>query len=67
MGKPYAGIVAGVHRYADERELTSTDLPIAEITARAGFATDIQLCTVFRREGSVSPSGYRNPRCVPLA
>ncbi len=52
---------------AAKRELSSTDLPIAEIAVRAGFATNIQLCAVFRREVGVSPSDYRNTRSVPQA
>ena len=47
-------------RLASAREmLTRTDLPLAEIALRAGFASQSHLCMMFKREVGRTPNAYR--------
>jgi AraC family transcriptional regulator len=41
------------------RQLTSTDLPLTDVAADAGFATQSHFSTVFKRYLNVTPAAYR--------
>lgn len=48
-----------------KRELTGSDLSIAEVATLAGFTSNARLCEAFRREVGVSPREYRELRKKP--
>jgi LacI family transcriptional regulator len=47
-----------------KRELATSDYSIHEIAKRAGFASNVRLCEVFRREVGMTPSEYRGERSL---
>ena len=55
---PHAYLVA--RRVAIARNLLeTTDLPIREVSKRAGFSTHAHFCSVFRGAAGVTPAAYR--------
>jgi len=49
---------------AGRRLLADTDLKLAAIAARCGFAHAAQLCTVFKKTFSLTPTEHRR-QCQP--
>ncbi len=54
------------HTYLNERRietaralLAETDLPMREVSRRAGFTTQAHFCSVFRRHAGETPAAYR--------
>jgi AraC family transcriptional regulator len=46
--------------------LETTDLPIREVSKRAGFSTHAHFCSVFRAAAGVTPAAYRRQSRVSI-
>ena len=55
---PHAYLVARRVEIA-RKLLESTDLPIREVSKRAGFSTHAHFCSVFRGAAGLTPAAYR--------
>lgn len=68
MGVSPAAYMVRRRLEAAEELLAQTSLPIAEVSARAGFRTQAHFCTAFRRLKGVTPSrSRRNARLAAQA